>query len=78
MNRRRIMDRMPITTTMRYADTRSREPRAQLARLPCWRWWLSPICWAFGHCWPKEGPVLLSEQLCYCRRCREEFDARTR
>jgi len=42
MNRRRIMDRMPITTTLRYADTRSREARAQLARLPRWRWWLAP------------------------------------
>lgn len=78
MNRRRMMDRMPVTMSERYADARSREARDVLARGPRWRWWRAPLCWIAGHTWPKDGPVLLSERLCYCQRCGEEFDARTR
>lgn len=75
MNRRRMMDRMPITSTLRYADARRVDATKHL---PPWRWWMAPICWIAGHAWPIDGPVLLCERLCHCRRCGEEFDARTR
>lgn len=66
---------MPVTNTLRYADARSIERGISLHP---WRWWMAPICWIAGHRWPKDGPVLVSDRLCHCSRCGEEFDSRTR
>lgn len=75
MNRRRGMDRIPVSATLRYADARRAD---KTAPTPTWRWWLAPLCWCAGHRWPNDGPVLMGDRLYHCRRCGEEFDARTR
>ena len=77
MKRRRGVDRMPVSITLRYADARRAETGVRLAQLPPWRWWMAPVCWCAGHRWPDAGPVLFSDGLQFCRRCGEEFDART-
>lgn len=75
MKRGRVMDRLPVSSTFRYADALRAD---KTAPAPAWRWWLAPLCWCAGHRWPEDGPVVPSDRLYHCRRCGEEFDARTR
>lgn len=76
MRRRRVIDRQSVSATLRYADARLDASRAQLDRLPAWRWWMAPVCWCRGHRWPQGAPVLLFGALQHCLRCGEELDGR--